>query len=63
MILPYDIYDTSRKYWLLVGWEIRYQSNHTLQGDKENRLLICLVTFLRQGRSADMLLNVAGKYS
>jgi hypothetical protein len=60
MILPYDI-NISRKYWLLVGWDIRFQLNHTLQGKMENRLYIRLVTFLRQGRSVDMLLNVAGK--
>jgi hypothetical protein len=60
MILPRDI-NISRKYWLLVGWEICSQLNHTLQGEKENRLHICLVTLQRQGRSADMLLNVAGK--
>lgn len=60
MILPYDT-NISRKYWLLVGWEIRSQLNHTLQEKKKNRLNICLVTFQHQRRSADTLLNVAGK--
>ena len=60
IMLPYNI-NVSRKYLLLVGREIHFQLNHTLQGEKKSLLNICLVTFLRQRRSADTPLNVSGK--